>query len=80
MRLDNHRSLGDLAASIGHTGVQETVLSDANLLFCQHVKNGGNRSEIVVLLLVDQMYMDNLYHNAFRIFFSANIPNNAYIE
>lgn len=80
MRLDNYRPFGDLAASIGHTGVQEAVFGNAYLFLRQHVKDGRNRAEIVVPLLVYQMYMDNLYHNVFGIYFITNIPNSTYIE
>ena len=80
MRLYDHRPFGHFATSVGHTGVQEAVLGDPDLLLRQRIENGGNRAEIVILLLVDQMYMDNLYHNVFSIFFAANIPNSTYIE
>ena len=80
MRLNDHSPFGDLTASIRHTGVQKAIFVNAYLLIRKHVKDGRNRAEIVVLLLVEQMYMDNLYHNVFGISFVANILNNAYIE
>lgn len=80
MRLDDHRSFGHFATSVGHTGMQEAVLGDPNFRLRKHVKNGGNRAEIVILFLKYQVYMDYFCHSVFRIFFVANIPNNSYIE
>lgn len=80
VRLNDHSPFGDLTTSISHTGVQKAIFGNAYLFLRKHVKDGRNRAEIVVLLLVEQMYMNNLYHNAFSIFFLANILNSTYIE
>ena len=80
MRLDDHRPFGHFATSVGHSSVQKAVLGDPDLFLCQRVENGGNRAEIVILFLKDQMYMDYFCHSVFRIFFVANIPNNNYME
>ena len=80
MWLDNHCPFSNLAASIGQTCVQKAVFGNANLYLTQYVKDGRYATEIVVFLLVDQMYMNNLRHNSFSIFFVANILNNNYME
>lgn len=61
--LDNHRPTGDFTASVRHSGVQQAVFSNAYLFLRQHVINGRNAPEIVVLLFVDQMYMDYFRHS-----------------
>ena len=78
--MDNHRPPGDLTASVRHSGVQQAALGDAYLVFRQHVKDGRQASEIVVLLLVNQVYMDYFRHGIYRIGYAANIPNNQYME
>lgn len=80
MRLDNHRPFGNLAATIRQSGVQKAAFGNPDFCLRQHTKDGRKTAEIVVLLLIDQMYMDNLCHNSFGTFFLANIPNNNYIE
>ena len=80
LRLYDHRPFGHFATSVGHTGVQEAVLGDPDLLLRQRIENGGNRAEIVILFLKYQVYMDYFCHSIFRIFFVANIPNNHYME
>ena len=80
MRLDDHSPFGHFATSVGHSSVQKAVLGDPDIFLCQRVENGGNRAEIVILFLKDQMYMDYFCHSVFRIFFVANIPNNNYME
>lgn len=80
MRLNDHSPFGDLTTPVGHTGVQKAIFGNAYLFLRKHIKDGRNRAEIVVLFLVEQMYMNNLYHNAFSIFFLTNIGNSTYIE
>lgn len=80
MRLYNHRPFGYFTATIGHSGVQKAVLGDPDFILRQHVKNGGDRTKIEVLFLVDQVYMDYFCHSVFRIFFVANILNSSYME
>ncbi len=80
VRLDNHRPSGDFTTSVSQSGVQKAAFGNAYLCLAQHIEDGRNAPEIEVLLLIDQMYMDNLCHNSFGIFFLVNIPNNNYME
>ena len=80
VRLYDHCPFRDFAAFIAHPSVQEAVFSDPDLVLRQRVKDGGNRTEIVIFLLVDQMYMYNLCHILYCIYSDANIPNNNYME
>lgn len=80
VRLDDHRPFGNFTATIAQAGVQKAVLGDTYLFLRQHIKDGRNRTEIIILLLVDQMHMYNLCHILYCINIDANILNNNYME
>lgn len=80
VRLDDHRPLGYFTASVAHPSMQKAAFSNSYLCLCQHIEDGGKTTEIVILLLVKQMYMDNLRHILFGIIIFTNILNNNYME
>lgn len=63
----NHRPLRDFDAPVLQSGMQQAVLGYPHHLLREGVEDGGNRPEIVVLLLVKQMHVYYLDHIVFGI-------------